>query len=336
MPDDSDHSSLESQDRDIPMPAASRYAGENVDASSRHSIAIVSSGDDSERDSPVDPASSHSVVDYFYHDGQYWRAVIPLDGVDKIYGQAFNFSNIKTREGADGPEILFNKNGLPRRSVPILNHIQTRFHFKADQPVELYPLGKPTSGDAVHRCHDIIYSFEAVGPVGITFSVRDGLAGNLISTHRFISLQEMVFERLVVENQWVAESPPLPLSEQETRALLVGSLLRSHRAGMTERYYLYRICGTNNCTSSPLQIVDRVVHYGWLQRLGSMIYRLPLSPRFYLRIRGLDSDPSFRKLLRSEFETYIQDEETQTRKREHVRKLASIRRAAKEARAGTP
>ena len=214
----------------IPMPARSRYSGQPLDASSRRSIEINPHGGGREL---IVAQDSHCVVDYFFHEGKFWRANIPLDGVEQVFGQAFNFSKPRTRRGKHGPEIVFNKHGLPRRSIPILNHLQSRFHLRADQPAELYPLGTQDFGVPAHRIHDLIYSLEAIGPLGVAFNVRDGLAGNLISAHRFLSIREMVFERLVVENQYVTESPPLPLQEEEKRALLIGSLLHSHRAGMT-------------------------------------------------------------------------------------------------------
>ena len=308
------------------MPQGSRYSGHVADASSRRSIKIQPKQVEHEL---IGAADEHCIVDYFYHEGQFWRALLPMDGVDQVYGQAFNFSKPRTRQGENGTELLFNKHGLPRRTIPILNHVQSRFTLRRDQPVQLFPLGCDELGTPIHRVYDIIYSLEAVGPVGVTFNIRDGLAGNFLSAHRLMSTQEMVFERLVVENQYVTESPPLKLKKSEKRALLIGLLIHSNRAGMTERYYLYRLFGTNNCTSNPFQIVDRVVKYRFTQRIGSVLYRLPLSPRFYLWIRGLDSDPSFRKLLRSEFEAYIGNAQTQQRKREHVRRLAQIRRDAR-------
>jgi hypothetical protein len=326
MPDDSEISTA-CGGVDLLMPHQSRYAGLAIDATSRRSITI--NLNESEHGS-IGADESHFDVNYFYHDGQFWRAIIPLNGVDEVFGQAFNFSKPKTRQGKHGREILFDKNGLPLRSIRVLNHVQCRFHLKRNQPVELYPLGCQEFTAPVHRIHDIIYSFEAVGPKGVLFNIRDGLAGNLISAHRFLSIQEMVFERIVVENQYVTESPPLPLNEVEKRELLLRSLRRSDRAGMNERYYLYRVCGTNNCTSSPFHIVDKVVPYRLPQRIGSALYRLPLNPRFYLWVRGLDSDPSHRKLVRSEFEEYIGDAGTQQRKRDHVRHQISIRRAARD------
>jgi hypothetical protein len=51
----------------------------------------------------------------------------------------------------------------------------------------------------------------------------------------------------------------------------------------------------------------------------------------YLRARGLDSNPSERKLVRREFADYIDDPETHARKRDHVKRLAAMRRASREA-----
>ena len=123
-----------------------------------------------------------------------------------------------------------------------------------------------------------------------------------------------VFERVVVEGMYVTESSPLPITEREMRALLTTALIRSHQAGTTEPYYLYKFLRTNNCVSSAFKILDSVIKYRWFNKIGSMLYRLPLNPRFYLWVRGLDADPSFRKLMRNEFADYIQDDKTQLRK----------------------
>ncbi len=310
------------------MPQGSRYAGQPVDSSSRRSVRIASGGGGQEL---IGSTDTRVVVDYFYHAEVFWTAVVPLEGVDQVFGQAFNFSKPRTKPGANGPEFVLGKHGLPKRKNPILNHVQSRFRLKPGSFVELYPLGADPTGAPAHRIDDFVYSLEAVGPVGTSFNLRDALAGNSISAHRFFSTEEMVFERIVVENQYVTESSALLLDDAEKRAVLAGSLLRSHHAGMTERYYLYRVCGTNNCTSSPLQIVDTVKNYSLPQRIGSTLYRLPLSPRFYLWIRGLDSDPSVRKLVRDEFEAFVQAPETRKRKRDYVRRMTRARRAAREA-----
>ena len=62
----------------------------------------------------------------------------------------------------------------------MLNHVQTRFVFDPRHPVELYPLEREIVGDPCHLVEDLVYSIEAVGPLGVRFNFRDGFVGNLI------------------------------------------------------------------------------------------------------------------------------------------------------------
>ncbi len=309
-------------------PRGRRYAGQPFDFSSRHSVSIVPP---EHRGEPSTVDDGFVVVDYFYHLGRYWRARIPLDGVHFIYAEAFNFSQPKTRLGTNGPELILDHQGVPRRKISALNHIQSRFKFDAHQPVQLYPLHGVLSGPPCHVIDDIVYSIEAVSPFGVRFNIRDALLGNLIVAHRLLSTHEMVFERIVLENMYVVESPPLPLDGVQRRAALIASVQRSHRAGMNETYYLYRCFRTNNCTSSPLREIDRIVKYSFRQRIATLLYRLPLNPRLYLRLRGLDSDPTVRRLVSDEFAAYIKDPDTVRRKREVVRAHTKARRADRDA-----
>ncbi len=306
------------------MPKWSRYAGQPVDVSRRRSIEIRNPPTDQ---SAVTEATSPLIVDYFLHNSEFRTAVIPPDGITEVFGQAFNFSAVKTRRTNGGVEVLQNRHGLPKRKLPILNHVQSRFQFAPESPIRLFPLGTTDLTNPVETIDDFVYSLEVTGPTGVKFNLKDGLRGNLLSAHRMLSTQEMVFERLVIENQVVTESPALDLTAEEKQALLLASLLRSHHAGMTEAYYLYHVCGTNNCTSSPFQILDQVVQYTFLERVGSVLYRLPLNPRLYLRVRGLDSNPAVRRIVRDEFAEYIEDEAIQTRKRAHVARLNAAKRA---------
>ena len=301
-----------------------RYRGQLLDDYSRRSVFVRypdSAPDDEEADT--------FIIDYFYHRGQFWTAVVPLDGVAEILGQAFNFSKMKTRRGEDGPEPVYDEAGIPKRRLPMLNHLQSRFRFRPDCSVDLYPLETETAGQPQMQVHDIIYSVEAVGPPGINFNFRDAINGSLISAHRFLSTEEMVFERIVCESQYVLESPPLPLNAAQRRSLLTTSLRRSHRAGMQEPYYLYRCGRTNNCTSNPFQLLDKSVQYTWRQWLGAMLFRLPISPRTYLRVRGMDTDPKVRKQVRDEFAPFINDPDTQKRKRSAVKARVRQLRAAR-------
>jgi hypothetical protein len=310
--------------QELLRPRGRRYAGQPFDVSSRHSIQIVPQDESGEL---IRHGHETAVVDFFYHEGSYWRARIPLSGVEQVIGQAFNFSRPKTRQGPNGPELIVDALGVPQRKLPFVNHVQCRFKFALNQPIKLFPLRGDMSGAGQHELFDLIYSVEVVGPLGVRFNLRDAMCGNLISAHRILSIQEMVFERIVVENMYVLEGAPIPLDATKRRAALTAALLRSHRAGMNETYYLCHCWGTNNCTSTPLQEIDRIADYRLRHRIGSMLYRLPISPRLYLRLRGLDADPSVRKLVREEFRDYVGDPETSRRKREYVRQRTRALRA---------
>ncbi len=323
-----------SDDSILLMPNNSKYAGQKIDTSSRRSIQIESEiiatvNQPFTQHKTVSPQTTHLIVNYFYHHDNFWRAKIPLDGVKEVLGQSFNFSQIKTKQGQNGVEKQFHKNGLPKRKIKSLNHVQSRIKFMPDQPVELFAMDDSDCNSAVYKIHDIVYSLEAIGPLGVSYNLVDGLQGNLIAAHRFFSTEEMVFERIVVQNQYVSEIAIPNLNDLHRRDLLIKSLLRSHKAGMSENYYLYRICGTNNCTSSPFQILDSVVDYGFLQRIGALLYRFPFSPIFYLRVRGLAPSSTKQSLVRDEFQSYIQKTDTQNRKRDYVKNKNQEKRAIK-------
>ena len=271
-----------------------------VDFSTKRSLSICERHED------------HVIVDNFFHDGQFWRARIPL-AVEQVLGQAFNFSSVRTVQDKNGRRPEVDEWGHPQRRFSFINHLQARFWLAED--VELFRTDSKAT-QPCHRMRDFVYSVEATGPPGIKFSLLNGLLGRLTCTHRFLSTSEMIFEKFVLQNYVVEESPPLPLTDAELRAVLVGSIERSVHSAPDERYYLCLPFATNNCTSNPFRIVDQVARYSFRQRLGSMLFRLPLHPRFYLWVRGLDVDPGHRKFVHTDYEPFVASEKTQARKRE--------------------
>ena len=61
--------------------------------------------------------------------------------------------------------------------------------------------------------------------------------------------------------------------------------------------------------------------------MGALLYRLPLNPRLYLRVRGLYPDPQQRRLVRDEFAGFIDAPDTQARKRDYVRRINALKKA---------
>ena len=309
------------------MDGIRRYRGQKLDDRSRRSVSFIDQAlDDVQRQALAADIRSDRCrwVRDFYHEGRFWVAMIPLDGIRDVFGQAFNFSRPKLRRNQHGYEIVYGANGMPKRTLRLMNHVQCRFVMDSQLPVRLYAQASSrperiVDGPADELVTDFVYSVEALGPKGVKFNLRDGYFGNLVCAHRFMSTQEMVFERIVLEGQYVTQSPALDLTVTEKSELLRLSLERSHTAGATEPYYLFRFCGTNNCTSNPFQILDEVVQYTPLEWIGAFVYRLPLNPRFYLWVRGLDADPTHRKLVREEFDDFIHSKDTKQRKRAYLR-----------------
>ena len=300
-----------------------KYKVEDLDLSSRRSIDVEQLDDE------------HAVVRNFYHDGEFWKARIPLNHVDLIVGQAFNFSGWKRKKSPDGTDVVRDHRGNPKPKFGFINHVQSRFCFADGHAVQLFGNEDETTGPPAKEVSDFVYSIEAVGPPGVDFNFRNGMSGKLMCAHRFLSTQEMVFERIVVLGYYVRESPPLPLTKEEKKTILLKSIHRSDQAGLDEVYYLYRCFGTNNCTSNPFAIIDQSVKYKWWQKLGSLLYRFPINPRLYLRVRGLDSDPSHVGLLRNEYTDFIQNAATKRRKRAVIREEIRKRRAERERSANT-
>ncbi|MCA9171853.1 MAG: hypothetical protein KDB23_29495, partial [Planctomycetales bacterium] len=217
---------MNSANSSLQMPSRTRYAGQLMDVSSRRSVQLVGGP------AGQSPDDTHDItVDYFYHVGQFWRAVFPAGCIASVRGQAFNFSQVRTRKGSNGPEVIYNKQGLPKRTLPFLNHVQSRFTCDPATPLRLYHLGEAPTGEPVHEITDFVYSAEAVGPAGVRFNLRDALLSGFVTAHRFVSTRELVFERIVIQGQYLTESPPLPISRQTANRLLHKSLLRSHHAG---------------------------------------------------------------------------------------------------------
>ena len=291
------------------MPSGGRFAGQPIDTSRSRPVSIQ--GERLDRF-----GRRRLIVDHVYHEGAFWTAVIPIDGVDQISVQFYNFSApCKMNRTESESDTSLDQQGMPKYSNPFLNHIQLRISFQASNEIDLYPLFGEDGDIPMHSVADLCYSVEAAGPKGYDFDWRNTVFGNLVTVHRFTTMQEMVFERLVAEDQCLVESPPLPLTPTQKAEVLLRALRRSQQAGLSETYYLIRMIETNNCASNALKILDSVMKGTLRQRLASHLYRLPISPRLYLQLRGIDPDPGYRKRVRDEFHDFINAPQTQVRKR---------------------
>lgn len=270
-----------------------KYRGQPVDTRFRRSIRLRE-----ERDESI-------IVDDFYHEGQFFSAIIPKSGVLAVQGNRFNF-----RERASGDKKQFH----PLASF--LNHAQTRFIMRESSPIRLYDPNDRDFGDCLHELFDVTYSLEAVGPRGVTWSFQDSF-GDLVAAHRFLSTREVYFERIILKNYLLHQTMPLRLTSEQLDQVFLYAVQTSIAADSLQKYYLFHWLTANNCTSEPFKILDQVLfeQYTFWQKCSSRIlFRFPVNLRSYLQLRGvldtsqaapslneelqhLDSDPHFRVRL---------------------------------------
>ncbi len=286
------------------MPSWSAYAGQPFDLSERRPVELLS---EDERE---------IVVSGFYHQAAFWKAVVPARGVAAIIGQRLNFSKPWQR-----------RDGTKRPSVFFLNHVQARVQMQADRPLLLFPADAEPGGAPAHRIVDFSYSVEAVGPHGRKWNLSDALLGNLAVVHRFLSTEEVAFERIVRARMTVVQSPPLPLEEDLLNTMLHEAIRQSHAAGLAHPYFMFRLpCSATNCTSEPLKMLDSVLHTPLLR---SRFYRFPVYPRGYLKLRGLWQNGQSVPTLNQQMSDYLNGEEVRRRRAAHrERKRLQPRSAA--------
>jgi len=283
----------DSRDTSHVLPSWSAYAGLPFDLSERRPVTVLEENDE------------QMLVADFYHKAEFWTAAIPKRGVESILGQRLNFSKpLKKRDGTSRPSLFF------------LNHVQARVLMRASEPLRLYTPGASLSSEPAHRVHDFSYSVEAVGPLGRKWNLTDALLGNLAVVHRFLSTEEVAFERIVRTKMTVVQSPPLPLEADVLNTMLHEAIRQSHAAGLQQPYFMFRApLSATNCTSEPLKMLDRVLRTPWWQ---SRFYRFPIYPRGYLKLRGLWQDGQPVPSLNEQMSEWITGEEVRGRKTRHL------------------
>jgi hypothetical protein len=281
------------------LPAWSAYAGEAFNLSERRPLFILSESRDA------------FVVAGFYHRGEFWKAVVPKQGVAEIIGQRFNFSKPRRHPDGSTTHPLF-----------FANHVQARLKMAPDRALRLYPLEAETAGEPAHTIGDFVYSVEAVGPHGRKWNLSDALLGNLAVVHRFLSIEEVAFERIMRERMNVLESPPLPLEEGFLNTLLAEAIRESHTAGLSKPYFMFRLpFSATNCTSEPLKLLDGVLR---TPRRRRFLRRLPIHPRGYLQLRGLWTAGQTVPTLNEQMAAWVQSEQAKQRREIHVAKKKQL------------
>lgn len=281
------------------MPAWSAYAGETFNLSERRPLAIVSESDEA------------FVVTGFYHRAEFWKAVVPKRGVREIIGQRFNFSKPRRHQDGTTSHPLF-----------FANHVQARIRMEPEEPLRLYHLDADPAAEPAHEVTDFAYSVEAVGPHGRTWNTWDAMLGNLAIVHRFLSIEDVAFERIMRERMTVLQSPPLPLEADILNQMLHEAIRESHTAGLARPYFMFRPpFSATNCTSEPLKVLDSVLR---TPRSRRFLRRFPIHPRGYLKLRGLWQDGPAAPTLNEQMAEWLASGAAKERREIHVRKKKQL------------
>ncbi|MEX0679092.1 MAG: hypothetical protein WD063_18605 [Pirellulales bacterium] len=136
----------------------------------------------------------------------------------------------------------------------------------------------------------------------------------------------MAFERIVRERMTVLESPPLPLERELLNKMLDEAIRESHNVGLSRPYFMFRLpFSATNCTSEPLKLLDRVLR---TPRRRRFLYRLPIHPRGYLKLRGLWPIGPAPATLNEQMAEWLASDEAKGRREIHINKKKQIPKAA--------
>ncbi len=242
-----------------------RYQGQLLDTRDRRSIRIFT---DLEA-SPYRQNADDIIIANFYHEGKFWIARFPADGVDEIF---FHKVVMKTK-------------------VPAA-HAQLRFKMKKGHEIELYaPAGAavPTS----NKISDVVYSVEAMPVYGDKYDLFNGVRNHFGLGLRFMSIEEAYFKSIYLNDQHV-EQIPLSVLPNAEQTLLREALVRSDTLGMAQMYNTL----TRSCCTESFGLLDRSSARTWLRMPAYGLVVLPMLPRTYLWLRQLID---FGTLIRNQY-----------------------------------
>jgi hypothetical protein len=203
-----------------------KYKGQCVDTSVKRPANIIRQDNDT------------IVFANFRHDGQYWIARAPREGVAHAIFQIEDFPT-----------------GVPFVKAA---HTQLRIIMKPGSEFQLFPQTANTdTGSAPIQVSDINWSLEYAAPAGVPYDVVQGefdeyaLVERLVSTHDRAA-EQMLIDKNVVR-QWELKIP----TPDELNALLVNGITASDQVRLDEMYLTLG----RNCTTELFNLIDATVKY---------------------------------------------------------------------------
>lgn len=178
------------------------------------------------------------VLSNFYHEGGFWKAVLPVAAIEAVYFQLEYFPAI----------------------VPA-GHTQVRIQFS--EPVKLEGHSSSNAGQQ-DEVMDIVLSVEAVPRVGDNYDLLKGAMDHFGLVYRAVSL-ETKYHHMVTTQAHHVEQWRLMMTEEEAQDFLWFYAYQSEALGLTETYHTL----ARNCTTEIIATIDGVISY----TLGEQIKR---------------------------------------------------------------
>lgn len=204
------------------------YQGQCINSCQQRSVVLLSS------EEAANYGDSHRmwVVANVSHQGKFWVAKIPVDGVADVIYQIEHFPAI----------------------VPAA-HTELRFRFRKGKEVILLPQASNSTTEPV-RLSDLVYSVEAVTVPGEKYDVVAGLFDNFALAYRLVSLADRA-EQMIGQKQHRVEQLKLSLTPEQNQRLLQNAIERGNRAGMNRMYNTIE----PNCTTEVFYPLDAAINY---------------------------------------------------------------------------
>jgi hypothetical protein len=181
----------------------------------------------------VSETSQELVFQNFYHKGRYWVAKWTKSDSVKVRYLGVHFDV----------------------GIPLVKPAHTELRFQFRRGLELTPQ-VPEEGLSSVVVKDVIISWEAVFPKGVSYDFMTGINPNYALAGRFVSLEARFGENFIPgQKPRQIDQYTLSLNDQEATALFQFSLDRSHKMGLQSSYLTL----ANNCTDLLFATIDQVL-----------------------------------------------------------------------------
>lgn len=255
-------------------------AGLCMDTSFRRAVDLLAEGDALAYGGRP---SEEWVISNFYHEGRFWVARIPKNGVKDVIFQVEHFST-----GSQVGDVV-------NEVVLISGHGQVRFDMKDGQEVVLVPQ-RPEDRSKLSnvRLASFVVSGEAIQKPNDHFGLVSGLKNDFAIGKRFVSLSSKAKDMVVDQGHRVDQYRIKPHRDaakrdarrQEFLAAAVQQSVRQAQAIRANNPEMYNTA-FEMCFTEAFDIFDKVTEYLPIQRRLVWKKRVPALMGYYLFQRGL-------------------------------------------------